>query len=366
MKSRKWIYLLMLILIIANTSFSFAYWASLIEEASQESNTQINIGSWDMPVTVSLFTDFEDVSKGSYATGSITTYGYSWIFNDALIGTLSSDLKNDSQSARLRTGFIQSEFSIKNLEKIRFYAGRFGTDSLGTFTIELSEDGINFEIYQSITVTSSLLAYEIIFVEQDVNQLGLSLTNDLYIRFRTTDSHRINIDDLDIDFLESANELLFYTEDFETAIKTAYASASISINGYNWYLNDTLIGTLNQDQKNGSRSIRLRNGYFNTEFRIANLNKLSFYVGNYNTQSQSANLFIEVSTNGSTWYTVVSNITTTASFVLYELNINNALLSPFGLSVFDPLYIRIGSNNNNRVNIDDITFEYYGSNNFNV
>ena len=351
---------------IANVAFSYAYWAFSIDTSNASASGNISIGMWDIPNEISIFTDFEDVSKGTYATGNITTYNNTWLFNDALIGSLSSDLKNDAQSARLRSGTMETLFSIINLTSVDFYAGRFGSDALGTFTIELSSDGIVYEIYDTITVTTNLMMYTIYFEESQANILGLSLNDALYLRFQSTDSHRINIDDVDIKYAYDPNEVLSFSEHFENATKTAYAQATISINGLDWLLNDTLIGTLSQDQKNGTRSVRLRNGYIQTEFRIAHINKIAFYVGNYNTQSQSAQLYIEVSNDGITWYTLLSNYTTTSSFIYYELAIDNAILNPFGLYTSDALYIRIGSTNNQRVNIDDFEVEYFGALSFNV
>jgi hypothetical protein len=365
MRRKPIIILLIILMFVTNISLSYAFWASSISGNNHQANGDILVGSWDFETLVSVFTDFEDVTKSAYASGEIITYGYTWLLDDALIGTIASDLKNDLKSARLRTGVIESRFSIENLRKISFYAGRFGSDSLGTINIQLSQDQTSWTSYQTIQVTSSLTLYTITFSEENVNLLGYSLEDALFIRFRSTDTSRINIDDLNIEYKEIVLQELNFLEDFENATKTAYTSATITINGLNWLLNDALIGTLNQDQKNGLRSIRLRNGHVTTLFKVENIKEISFFVGNYNQTTQSANFTLRVSKDNITWHTL-DTITTTSAFVLYSMTLSESMLSPFGLSLTDGLYIRLASNDTRRINIDDFKIIYLGENSFNT
>jgi len=126
-----------------------------------------------------------------------------------------------------------------------------------------------------------------------------------------------------------------------------------------------LIGSLSQDQKYGTKSIRLRNGHVTTLFKVKQVQEISFYVGNYNQTSQSANFTLSISKDTITWH-IISTIPTTASFVLYTLSITESLLNTYGLVPDDGLYIRLASNDNRRINIDDFIIKYLGENSFNI
>lgn len=82
--------------------------------------------------------DFEGVSKTSYAEGSVTTNGRTWALSNALIGTLSSDLRNGAKSLRLvAPGSLTLEGGLTNgLGTLSFACGRYGTDAGGTLTVE--------------------------------------------------------------------------------------------------------------------------------------------------------------------------------------------------------------------------------------
>jgi hypothetical protein len=365
MTKKNIIHILLIFLLLTNISLTYAFWASTIESGQAGSDTNITIGAWEYEETLSIFTDFEDVSKGSYTIGDISTYGYTWTLDDTLIGTLSSDQKNGLKSVRLRNGVLESGFSVENLKGISFVAGRFGTDSLGTLYIELSDDKLIWDTYQSFTVTEQFISYNIAFIESNLSNIGLSNEDPLYVRLRSSDVFRINIDDLSLNYTQIVSQELSFVEDFETAVKAAYAVGTVTINSLDWVLSDALIGTSSQDQKNGSRSVRLRNGHVTTQFKVENINEISFYVGNYNQTSQSALFNLQLSNNGINFYTI-ETITTTSSFVLYSLQLTEELLNPFGLSVTDGLYIRLASTDSRRVNIDDFTIIYIGEDSFNV
>jgi len=51
---------------------------------------------------------------------------------------------------------------------------------------------------------------------------------------------------------------------FENNNKTSYTTSTLNIDGVNWILNDTLIGADDRDMKEGSKSLRVRNGSIET------------------------------------------------------------------------------------------------------
>jgi len=364
MKRRYIIYLLICLVLITNTS-SYAFWASSIIGDNENASLSIDIGTWNYAITLSKFTDFEDVSKGSYASGEITTNGETWLLDDALIGTLTSDLKNDSNTVRIRNGVAETTFATTNLESVSFYAGIFGSDSASTLFIELSTNQTTWLTYQSFTVTGSFVNYDIEFTENELDNLGLSSDDALYFRFRSNNSQRINVDDVSLNYGAFTLDEYVFVEDFESAYKQGYAIDIITINDLDWVFNDALIGSLSSDQKNGSRSIRLQNGYVETIFRVENMEEISFNFGNFSQNTPSANLTINISEDGVNWYTI-DTLASTSSFEAYSIDITDTLLNTFGLSKMDGLYIRLLSNDSKRINIDDFSIVCLGESSFNV
>lgn len=82
--------------------------------------------------------DFEDGSKGSYASGTVTLNTIDWDMTDALIGTSASDFYNGAKSARLRgygsssitmladksNGLGQVSFQIEHMEQMLKLVGK--------------------------------------------------------------------------------------------------------------------------------------------------------------------------------------------------------------------------------------------------
>jgi hypothetical protein len=73
-----------------------------------------------------LFEDFEAGSKSTYAPFAIELSTGEWMFDQALIGTLSSDKKNGLKSARIQAGFIEMEFDYPlGLSEVSFLRCQF-------------------------------------------------------------------------------------------------------------------------------------------------------------------------------------------------------------------------------------------------
>lgn len=96
-------------------------------------------------------------------------------------------------------------------------------------------------------------------------------------------------------------------EDFESGEKRSYAGASVTLSTGDWYMDEALIGNLQNDKYNGSYSVRLdrRDGAdanIYMQFDKANgANELSFYLANYGGSSGNK-LQVQYSTDqGSTW-----------------------------------------------------------------
>ena len=73
--------------------------------------------SWQAALTTSE--RFESGSKGAYAAGNVTLGSGVWNMNDALIGNLSSDVKNGAQAARVRNIRRSGHHAIRSHDRSR-------------------------------------------------------------------------------------------------------------------------------------------------------------------------------------------------------------------------------------------------------
>src|ERR1043166_2637594 len=86
---------------------------------------------------------FETGTKTAYAAADVTLGSGTWNLSDALIGTLSSDVKTGSQSGRIRnSGRITMRFDrTTGAGTVTLHHASFGTDASGTFGLFSSQNG---------------------------------------------------------------------------------------------------------------------------------------------------------------------------------------------------------------------------------
>jgi hypothetical protein len=93
----------------------------------------------------SYMTDFEDGSKGAYASDSVTLRGISWNMTEALIGNLVNDFKVGTKSMRLRGHSTSTATMLADtmggMGVISFQHRRYGTDTQIEWIVEYSTDG---------------------------------------------------------------------------------------------------------------------------------------------------------------------------------------------------------------------------------
>lgn len=144
--------------------------------------------------------DFEsNAGQSNYTTASIAINGINWSFSEALIGNLSGDWKNGSNSLRIRgrNGSVASMIQDKSngLGTISFQYRRYSTDTgHAPYAVEYSTDGGTnwIQIGSNITATATVQTFT-----ENVNVAG-----NVRIRFRVTTSpgtsgdRRWNIDDI--------------------------------------------------------------------------------------------------------------------------------------------------------------------------
>jgi hypothetical protein len=104
-----------------------------------------NSGSQTLTVTGSptgFYEPFELGTKGAYTSGSVTLATGSYTFDDALLGTSNSDLKNGNKSARIRQGSVTMNFDkTTGAGTITLLAGNYVGDSNGRLVVSVSNGG---------------------------------------------------------------------------------------------------------------------------------------------------------------------------------------------------------------------------------
>lgn len=190
-----------------------------------------------LPVSLhaQLFEDFEDGSKGGYAPANVTLGSGVWFFNDALIGNQSGDLRNGTQSARIRAGYIQMGFDFPDgLSELSFYAANsgFSGDNGGIVQAKYSTDGGSSwsDLGDPIVLGSTLEQYT----------LNDNIAGNVRVRLEHLAGGRVNIDDVLIEpFIDSpenpsifvrVNDVPFVSgETFNFGTTTGSATATMRI-----------------------------------------------------------------------------------------------------------------------------------------
>ena len=149
-------------------------------------------------------TQFEG-TKSSYRRGEVVLEQRSWIFDDAVFGSLSGDKVESGRAVRMHGGgFIQTNFAIESPSSVTFKAAVYGSDTPGAkLAIQWSQDGWFWQTYDEVTPTSQLT---IVHIEFDLLTMYLERDYEpslpVYIKLLNQnnasplDGVRLNIDSL--------------------------------------------------------------------------------------------------------------------------------------------------------------------------
>jgi endonuclease G len=140
------------------------------------------------------------------------------------------------------------------------------------------------------------------------------------------------------------------TENFESAVKGSYATADVTLPTGSWNFKNALIGTSPADQKQGSRSVRIRTGSISMNFDISNISQVQISHSRYGKDRESR-WRLMVSLDGGLNYSQVGKM-------ILETN-TRLVTDTFNLKPFYKMRFRIqhtGSTPTARINIDDFTF----------
>ncbi|MFN5306096.1 MAG: DNA/RNA non-specific endonuclease [Bacteroidota bacterium] len=132
-------------------------------------------------------------TKTSYTIGNVTLSTGSWSFNNALIGTLSTDRKIGSKSARIQnTGSLTMNFNLgSGASQVSISHGVFGTDASSTWELWASvNSGSTWtKIGNTVTTSSTTLA---------TASFSMSLSGTVRFQIRKLGGGRLNIDNISI------------------------------------------------------------------------------------------------------------------------------------------------------------------------
>ncbi|MEO7215008.1 DNA/RNA non-specific endonuclease [Mucilaginibacter sp.] len=145
------------------------------------------------------------------------------------------------------------------------------------------------------------------------------------------------------------------TEGFETGSKSGYLLADAKLNTGIWSLDDALIGSLPADLKNGSKSIRLKNGNLTMKFDVAGVTQINITHGKYGSDAnQTWQLLMSVD-SGKTYTQLGTDVNeTNTTLVTDSFKVETTKKVRFQIKKISLPTATA------RTNIDDITFKGMG------
>lgn len=130
-------------------------------------------------------------TKTSYTTANVALSTGSWTFNNAVIGTSTSDRKTGSKSARIQnTGLLKMNFDVTNgAVQVSVGHGVYGSDAASTWELDASQDaGSNWTKIGSTITTSSTTLSTVNFT--------MSYTGNVRFQIKKLSGGKLNIDNI--------------------------------------------------------------------------------------------------------------------------------------------------------------------------
>jgi hypothetical protein len=183
--------------------------------------------------------NFETGTKTAYAAADVTLVSGVWNLNDALIGNTASDIKNGTQSARVRnSGKLTMKFDVPaGAATVTILHAKYGADANGTWQLWYSTDGGT-----SYTQTGSSITTSTTTLQTATFTVNVAGTIRFEIRKTDAGTNRICFDDIAINDYTADNpapSLTSVSPSTASAGGTAFtltAAGSSFINGsvINW------------------------------------------------------------------------------------------------------------------------------------
>lgn len=184
------------------------------------------------------------------------------------------------------------------------------------------------------------------------------MTGNIRFEIRKTDGsgERLNIDDLTVvpnaagtGDGGSSGSLIDLTEDYESGSKGSYASGTVDLPSGTWYLEEALLGSLDNDRKTGTKSVRIRDyGMLQMNFDVDGAESVSFNHAVYGTDGSSS-WQLEASTNQGASWSAISVVQNSTSTTLENVSFPAAYSGTVRFRI-----VKL-SGSGDRINIDDLT-----------
>ncbi|TMQ04888.1 MAG: DNA/RNA non-specific endonuclease, partial [Deltaproteobacteria bacterium] len=177
------------------TYLCVAVWVSLLGAAGCVDVSDDGLATGDAVEAVTTAEGFESGTKTAYAVADVTLGTGTWNLDDALIGTLSTDVKTGAQSARVRnSGHITMRFDrATGADTVTIHHASFGSDASGTWGLFSSQNGGSS--WTQVGTSRSTTGGSFSTATFTVNLAG---TIRFEIRKLDGGTNRINIDDITI------------------------------------------------------------------------------------------------------------------------------------------------------------------------
>ncbi|MBZ9731175.1 DNA/RNA non-specific endonuclease [Salegentibacter sp. JZCK2] len=292
------------------------------------------------------FEDFENVSKTSYAGANVTFNDGEWYFEDALIGGLSGDSKNGAKSVRMRyNGVITMGYDLPDgIKTVSLRYAKYNRDSQTSFELYYSTDA-------GATWTKGGDEIHVKKTNLETANFSINVQGNVRLEIRKTDgkSDRLNIDDIIVQSnpITETETLVNITEDYESGSKRSYAAGIVSLPSGDWYLEEALIGSLDNDRKTGLKSVRIRDyGILQMNYDVVGATSVSLSHALYGTDGSSS-WELQASTDGGVNWSKIGNTVSTSSTILETIN--------FSVNYSENVRFRLLklSGSGDRINIDD-------------
>jgi hypothetical protein len=136
-----------------------------------------------------------------------------------------------------------------------------------------------------------------------------------------------------------------FIEGFESSLKTAFTSGTVTLPSGDWTLDEALIGNLGNDKKNGNWSVRARSNSFYMNFDVSNVKDVIFSHANYGSDKGARWILLKSIDEGVNWVEISSSTTITETLSPITIPVNQLGKVRFKVQT-------IGSSTQ-RINFDD-------------
>ena len=176
--------------------------------------------------------DFETGTKTSYAAADVAVTTGTWNLNDALIGNLSTDVKNGSWSCRVRnSGTVTMQFDkTTGAGAVTIKHAIFGSDASGTWGLWYSTNGGSSwtQSGSNVNTTATTLT---------TASFTINVSGNVRLQIKKTDggTNRINFDDISVaDYSSTGNPVPTTTSISPASTLAGGSSFTLTVNGTNF------------------------------------------------------------------------------------------------------------------------------------